>query len=255
MNTAPEKYINSYLKKKIFSFFYGFANLIVVNDSDFKKSVKKFFKIDSKIIHNFVDCAEIKKYSRDKVNRNIFKKKNSIKIISIGRLTKQKNHINLLQAINNLDKKDNIELLIVGSGNEKQNLKNYIRINSLNKHVKLIGYKKNPFKYIRYSDVLILPSKFEGSPNILLETACLKKIIISSNCKTGPKNILSNGKGGYLYEVNNYKELSKIIDQLSLNSSSVKEKISTSYLIAKKYNKESQGIEFKKIMKKLIDLK
>ena len=255
LNTAPEKYINSYLKKQIFSFCYKFANLIVVNDEDFKKSVKKYFNINSRVIHNFVNCDEVKKKSRENVKNNFFKKKTPIKIITVGRLTQQKNHISLLQAINNLEKKKNIELLILGSGDEKDSLKKYINNKYLNKYVKLIGYKKNPFKYIRHSNVLILSSKYEGSPNILLEAACLKKIIISSNCKTGPKQILSNGKGGYLYQVNNYTQLSKIIDQLKLNSALVKKKISTSYLMARKYNKKNQGIEFKKIIKEFIDLK
>tara|TARA_B100000795_G_scaffold52994_1_gene34735 strand:+ start:7102 stop:8211 length:1110 start_codon:yes stop_codon:yes gene_type:complete len=255
LNTAPEKYINSYLQKKIFSFFYKLANLIIVNDEDFKKSVKKYFNINSKIIHNFVNYDEVKKQSRENVKKNFFKKKTSIKIITVGRLTEQKNHISLLQAINILKKKDNIELLILGSGDQEDNLKNYIKTRHLKKYVKLIRYKTNPFKYIRHSDVLILSSKYEGSPNILLEAACLKKLIISSNCKTGPKQILSNGKGGYLYQVNNYTQLSKIINQLKLNSKLVKKKISTSYIMAKKYNKKNQGIEFKKIIKKLIELK
>ena len=121
-------------------------------------------------------------------------------------------------------KKEHIELVILGSGYEEQKLKNYIKLNSLKKYVKLIGYKKNPFKYIKHSNALILSSEFEGSPNILLEAACLKKLIISSDCKTGPKKILSYGKGGYLYQVNNYKQLSKIIAQLKLNSSIVKKK-------------------------------
>ena len=82
LNTAPEKYINSYLQKKIFSFFYKLANLIIVNDEDFKKSVKKYFNINSKIIHNFVNYDEVKKQSRENVKKNFFKKKTSIKIIT-----------------------------------------------------------------------------------------------------------------------------------------------------------------------------
>ena len=254
LNTAPEKYANSYIKKKIFYFFYRLANLVLVNDEDFKKSVKKYFNVDSKIIHNSVDFKKIIKKSNEKIKSSPYKKKTLIKIISVGRLTKQKNHINLLRAINELKKKEHIELVILGSGYEEQKLKNYIKLNSLKKYVKLIGYKKNPFKYIKHSNALILSSEFEGSPNILLEAACLKKLIISSDCKTGPKKILSYGKGGYLYQVNNYKQLSKILDQLNLNSSIVKKKISTSYLTAKKYNKKNQGIEFEKIIKELIDL-
>ena len=79
----------------------------------------------------------------------------------------------------------------------------------LQKKVKIINWQKNPYKVIKSSDVLVLTSKFEGLPNILLEGICLKKFIISSNCPTGPKEILNNGKGGFLFKVGNHKELSQ----------------------------------------------
>jgi len=252
LNTAPEKYINSHFKKKIFSFFYRFSNLVIVNDEDFKQSVKKCFNIDSRIIHNFVNSSYIKNKSNEKVKINLFKKKTKIKIISVGRLTKQKNHISLLRALNILKNKENIELIILGSGQEEHLLKKYIKEKNLNKFVRLIEYKNNPFKYIKHSNVFILPSEFEGSPNILLEAACLKKLIISSNCKTGPKRILSNGRGGYLYPANNHIKLSQIIAKLKLSDLSVKKKILASYMTAKKYSKNNQRIEFIKVIKKLV---
>ena len=59
----------------------------------------------------------------------------------------------------------------------------------LQNKVKLIGYLKNPYNYIKKSDIVILTSKFEGLPNILLEAQYLKKYIISTNCETGPREI------------------------------------------------------------------
>ena len=252
LNTAPEKYIDSYLKKKIFSFFYKFSYLIIVNDEDFKKSVKKYFNIEAKIIHNFVNINHIKHKSNEKIKIRLFKKKTKIKIISVGRLTKQKNHINLLKAISNLKNKKDIELVILGSGEEEKILKKYIKEKNLSKFVRLIGYKSNPFKYIKYANLFVLPSRFEGSPNILLEVASLNKLIISANCKTGPKKILSNGRGGYLYPINDHFKLSNIIEQLRLKDLLVKKKISVSHTIVKKYNKDNQRIEFEKMLKELV---
>ena len=98
----------------------------------------------------------------------------------------------------------------------------------------------------------MLPSKFEGSPNILLETAALKKLIISSNCKTGPRKLLSNSKGGYLFKVGDYYELSKIIDKLKLNNIEVQKKINYTYKLVKKYyNEKNQRKELLKIIKKM----
>ena len=64
---------------------------------------------------------------------------------------------------------------------------------------------------MRKAELFILTSKFEGLPNVLLESTVLKNFIISSNCPTGPKEILLSGKGGLLFKVGNYEELTKKI--------------------------------------------
>ena len=64
-------------------------------------------------------------------------------------------------------------------------------------------YTNNPFPYIKQADIFVLSSLFEGLPNVLLEAILLKNFIISSNCKTGPKEILDYGKGGLLFKIGN----------------------------------------------------
>ena len=75
----------------------------------------------------------------------------------------------------------------------------------------MIDLKKNPFPYLKKSDAFILTSIYEGLPNVLLEALTLKKLIISSNCPTGPKEILDNGKGGLIFKMNNKTDLYKKI--------------------------------------------
>ena len=78
---------------------------------------------------------------------------------------------------------------------------------------KIIIFKKlnNPYPYIKKSDLLVLSSKYEGMGNILVEAITLGIPTISSNCNSGPSEILLNGKGGDLFNVSNYQELSKKI--------------------------------------------
>ena len=90
-------------------------------------------------------------------------------------------------------------------------LLNFIRENKLKNRIKLFNYKSNPYPYIKQSDFVILTSLHEGLPNILLEAIVLKKFIISSDCISGPKEILSNGKGGALFKVKNFHQLKKLI--------------------------------------------
>ena len=99
----------------------------------------------------------------------------------------------------------------MGNGKEKNNLQNFIKKKKLNKIIRIISYKKNPYPLIKHSDIFVLSSIYEGLPNVLLEAICLKKFIISSNCPTGPREILNNGKGGLLFKTKNHKELAKKI--------------------------------------------
>ena len=97
------------------------------------------------------------------------------------------------------DSISNFRLLIVGYGSEKEHLQNFINKFHLKKYVKII-FAKNPYKFIKMSDVFISSSKFEGLPNVLLEAAYLNKYIISSNCKTGPKEIIKR----YILSLRNF---------------------------------------------------
>ena len=107
--------------------------------------------------------------------------------------------------------KINFKLLIIGRGTNLLKMREFINENQLSKKIKILTFKKNPFPYLKKADLFLLTSKYEGLPNVLLEAISLKKNIVSTNCPTGPREILKNGKFGFLCEVENYKEISKTI--------------------------------------------
>ena len=174
-----------------------------------------------------------KKKSQIKINFNFFQKFKGLKIINIGRLTHQKNQIVLLKAFTKLVKIRRARLLLIGSGSDRQMLIKYINEKKLDDKIKIIPFTSNPFKYISLCDLKVLSSRYEGNPNILLETASLKKIIISSDCKVGPKEILQSGKGGILFKVGDYNKLYSILKNIELNSNDVNKKIMISYKYVK----------------------
>jgi len=96
-------------------------------------------------------------------------------------------------------------------GPKKNKILNFIKKNELTKYVKIINFQKNPYKFIMKSNLFILSSLYEGLPNVLLESMTLKKSVISSNCPTGPKEILKNGKLGILFPPQNERILAKKI--------------------------------------------
>ena len=198
-NSAPEGWSQNKFKYLVFRYVLGSADKIIVNSLDFKKKFKTKFNINAECIYNPLNKSEIIKKSKIKNKIKFDKKK--LNLINVGRYTDQKDQLTLLKAVNRIKDKIKLNLLIVGKGVEKENLNNYIYKNNLSKHVQLIDFQNNPFNLIKSSDVFVLSSLYEGLPNVLLESQVLKKFIISSNCPTGPREILLNGKAGLLFSV------------------------------------------------------
>ena len=226
-NSSPEGWSQNIFKSFCFKYILGLADKIIVNSIDLKNKFKSKFDLNSICIYNPLNKKEIIKKSKIKTNINISKKK--INLINVGRLVDQKDQITLLKSLNKIKNKINFNLLIVGRGEKKKYLLNYIYKNNLSKFVKIINYKNNPYNLIKKSDIFLLSSKYEGLPNVLLEAQVLKTYIISSNCPTGPREILMNGKAGSLYKIGDYISLSNLIIDFIKRRKNYKKKILLGY--------------------------
>ena len=218
-NTSIKSYINSFIKKKLFKYFLNLADKIIVNSKSMQKEFKEVFKMNSVLIYNPIENKRIiQKRSKQKIKTNFFQKK-YLNILTIGRLVKQKDHVTLLKSLEFIDTKIKYRLLIIGDGEERSNILNTIKDKNLQNKVKIIKFQSNIYPYINQADIFILTSKYEGLPNVLIECLALKKIIISTNCKTGPSEILNNGKFGNLIKVGEFKKLGKLISNIKNNYS------------------------------------
>tara|TARA_A100001015_G_scaffold249429_1_gene287338 strand:+ start:1980 stop:3077 length:1098 start_codon:yes stop_codon:yes gene_type:complete len=224
-NSAPAGWSKNLIKNILYKYLINLADDVMVNSLEFQKSFKKKFNIKTRCIYNPFD-KNLVKNNLKKNKKIVFFSKNFLNLISIGRLTDQKDHLTLLKSINLLEENFKIKLLIIGKGKNKNLLQNYILDNNLQNKVKLLGYLKNPYPYINASDIVILTSIFEGLPNILLEAQYLKKYIISTNCETGPREILLNGKAGDLIKIKDSKKLSFLIKNYYKRKRIIKDKIS-----------------------------
>ena len=250
-NSSPSGWYHNLFKKFIYSKIIALADSVIVNSEDFKKQMDKEFKIKVNCIFNPLNINEIKKKSFLRFKDNFLKKK-YLKIINIGRLTDQKDQITILKAVNELKNKIKIKVLIIGRGQEKSNLLAYINNNDLKKLVKIIEPNKNVYSYLKSSDLFILSSKYEGLPNVLLEAAVLKKFIISTNCPTGPREILSNGDFGFLFKIGNFKELEGKIYHFYKNQKKLKKKSHALYRSLTRYNYNDNLKKYWKIINKYI---
>jgi glycosyltransferase involved in cell wall biosynthesis len=159
-------------------------------------------------------------------------------ICSVTRLDEnQKDVTSLIKAYKILFNKNIIDhkLYIIGDGPDKLQLENLVKEYNLESNILFLGKKTNPFIWIENSDLFVLSSKFEGLPTVLIEAMILEKFIISSNCKTGPKEILANGNCGELFEIGNYEELSQKIYKSLSDSIFTKNKINKSINHVKRF--------------------
>lgn len=204
--------LKDFLKKQIvkfiINFFYKKADIIICNS---KKTSNDFSKITGKKC-NFVyplTINKINKFDRKKINSK------KIKLISIGRLSWEKNFSDQIDALELLNNK-NICLYILGDGNLKENFKSHIKKRRIN--CKVLSYSdKNKIKLLRQSHIYICSSFFEGFPNAVVEAINFNLPVITSRNHGGIEEIILNGKGGYFYEVNNKYDLIKKINYLIKN--------------------------------------
>ena len=157
--------------------------------------------------------------------------------ISVGRLTKQKNHTLLIKLFRIMcNKNKNLFLYILGDGEEKINIINEIKRLKLEDNVILLGYKKNPYPFISKAKAVLSPSLWEDPGAVMIEAAFCNKIVISSDCISGPKEFLLDGKGGYLFKNNNLSSFVKTInDFLQDNNNNILSKKINAKKNSKKY--------------------
>ncbi len=148
----------------------------------------------------------------------------------------QKDQITIVKAVNYLKNRVNINLLIIGEGDKKDKLIRYINSNNLKKIVKIKNHTKNPFPYIKSSNIFILSSLFEGLPNVLLEAITLNCFVISTDCPTGPSEILDKGKGGLLFKTSDYMDLSNKILTFIANKKKYEKKLKFAHKRLHRFN-------------------
>ena len=212
-----------------------FCNTSEQRDELIKKKIFSGNKI--KVLYDPVFSIKdvIKQRSLNDIDKN-FEKNN---IIMVGRLTKQKNFEIFIKATEQLYKKNLLKLntYIFGSGEDKEKLNSLIKKHNLKKKIHLMGSKKNIHKYYSNSKVFILTSLWEDPGFVLIEAALNNLFIISSDCKSGPREIMNDGNGGILFENNNIDDLrKKIIDFTKLSENEIKSKIVISKKKIKRYS-------------------
>jgi N-acetylgalactosamine-N,N'-diacetylbacillosaminyl-diphospho-undecaprenol 4-alpha-N-acetylgalactosaminyltransferase len=178
------------------------------------------------IIHNPHDIKKIQTLSKennfDGFTFNSMKKY----LVTVGRLSSEKRITTILESLTNLS--EDIELIVIGDGDEETNLKRYTEELNLTPRVHFLGRQDNPFKYLAKSDIFLLASEGEGFPNVIIEAMACSLPVISTDCISGPREILAPSsdinfqlkdsieiaENGILFPIGNQNALTESINHL-----------------------------------------
>lgn len=155
-------------------------------------------KPESEVLYNVIDDEEILTKAEESMPAGF--QKHRFTIVSVGRLTPQKNYIRLLKTHKKLlDAGIEQDLWILGEGEERQMLEAYIRENHLNDSVVLAGFQKNPYPFIKAADLVVCSSNFEGYSTFVTEAVILGKPIVTTDC-AGMHELLGASEYGLITE-------------------------------------------------------
>lgn len=215
-----------------------------------KESTEKlypFLKNKMIRIYNPFNFERIIEHSKEKVDKNLKEYYEKDFIVSVMRLTENSKDFNTLISGFKLAKEKGIKekLYILGDGSDREKIEEKIKKEGMEKDIILLGNVKNPYPWIKKAKMLVHSSRFEGLPTVLLEGLILEKIVISSDCPTGPREILENEEIGYLYNVGDYRKLGELIvknlENSDINLDLIRERIL-------KYSKDVVIKEYEKII-------
>lgn len=178
--------------------FKRISNIVWVSDSALDNYCYKTKVLNkSQVIYNVIDSKYIEKRTKEYDPKEFFD------LVFIGRLSTQKNPERLIDIIEMIKQKnDNIRLAILGDGEKKNELEELIESKKVSKNVKMYGFQENPYPILKNSKILIMTSRWEGTPMVALEAQALGKPIISTPVD-GMKKIINNDVNGYLADNNN----------------------------------------------------
>lgn len=174
--------------------YYNFADGIVACSHGVKYDLIGNYSVNNeiKVIYNFINkhrIIELAQCELDEEIKDFLRGKEFF--LNVGRLHQQKNQAAIIETFAKfVESNKKYKLLILGSGELKEELDYLINNYVLSDFIKVIPYEKNPYRYISRAKAMILASKFEGLPNTILESMTLQCPVISTDCLAGPRELL-----------------------------------------------------------------
>ncbi|MDG2129216.1 MAG: glycosyltransferase [Fuerstiella sp.] len=218
------------VKRRRLRRLYTYSACVVANSSGAARSAESFYGLTPESVttlYNGVDIDSVIRQATVKIDDDWWNAtataRQSFRIATAGRLNREKGFHLLIDAVaqlRNLNPDVNLRLAILGEGQGRQDLETQISELQLQNRVRLLGFRTDAPAWYRTADLFVLPSFFEGMPNVLLESMACDTAVLSTDCPSGPAEILQNGQFGALCPIGNVNalttEIAKFVADRSL---------------------------------------
>jgi glycosyltransferase involved in cell wall biosynthesis len=184
--------------------FYPWADGIIAVSKGVADDLAKSTKIPREriqIIYNPIVTPDLFEKSKASIEHPWFKSGEPPVVLAVGRFTRQKAFDVLIRAFAMVRKNLRVRLMILGDGEERLGLEMMIREYDLEQDISMPGFLPNPYPYMAHAAAFVLSSRWEGLPTVIVEAMALGAPIISTDCPSGPREILMDGKYGQLVPV------------------------------------------------------
>jgi len=189
------------LIKLLVRYLYRYADTVIANSQELASDLSRVTGHAVSVVYNPTVNKRLFRLASEPVNEDWFCIDGVKTILAIGRLSPQKDFASLIKAFARLSKTHRARLVILGEGPERRLLEDLVKELGVSNDVLLPGFVNNPYKFLKNSDLFVLSSIYEGLPNVLIEALALRVPVVSTACRSGPSEILENGKTGQLVAV------------------------------------------------------
>ncbi len=204
--------------------------------------------LNVRVVYSPFDIVELQEKAKAPVNHPWLKKKELPVILGVGRFSLQKDFATLIKSFSKLKEKTKARLIILGEGKERKKLEGLVERLGLKSEIDLPGFTLNPWAYMVRADLFVLSSRWEGLPGVLIEAMAVGCPVVSTDCPSGPREILADGRYGPLVPVGDITALAEAMYSV-LESPPPKEKLMER---AKEFDVEKVANNYLKLFRDVI---
>ncbi|GAA0367797.1 glycosyltransferase [Bacillus horti] len=219
-NPPSPKYKDNLKMKLLYQLLYRRSDQIIAISEGVAEDLIQYARLANhkekiSVIYNPIHLSFIQQSMDQPIMHSWLNQKHTPVLLAIGRLVEQKDFHTLLRAFHQVRQQLDSKLIILGEGEQKEQLQALTKELGLTEYVLFDGFVDNPYPYLKRADLFVLSSKWEGFGLVLAEALATNTPIVSTKCRGAPAEILEEGRYGRLVEPGDDQAMAEaILDQL-----------------------------------------